>query len=72
MKEDIIVRPSPIRQTLGIRYLQVEPGRVPTLTRTFSNLTPHSLKVFLRYRHPPVVDRIRAIRNRPSLSSAAP
>jgi len=28
----------------------------------FSNLTPHPLKVFLSYSHPPVLDRIRAIR----------
>jgi STE24 endopeptidase len=27
-----------------------------------SNLTPHPLKVFLSYSHPPVLDRIRAIR----------
>jgi len=27
-----------------------------------SNLTPHPLKVFLAYRHPPVLERIRAIR----------
>ena len=27
-----------------------------------SNLTPHPLKVFLTYSHPPVLDRIRAIR----------
>jgi STE24 endopeptidase len=29
----------------------------------FSNLTPHPLKVFLSYRHPPTLERIRAIRN---------
>ena len=28
-----------------------------------SNLTPHPLKVFLTYKHPPVLERIRAIRN---------
>jgi STE24 endopeptidase len=28
-----------------------------------SNLTPHPLKVFLSYRHPPVLERIRVIRN---------
>ena len=28
-----------------------------------SNLTPHPLKVFLSYRHPPVLERIRAIRS---------
>ncbi|MCD5415719.1 M48 family metalloprotease [Candidatus Bipolaricaulota bacterium] len=27
-----------------------------------SNLTPHPLKVFLQYSHPPVLERIRAIR----------
>jgi STE24 endopeptidase len=27
-----------------------------------SNLTPHPLKVFLSYSHPPILDRIRAIR----------
>jgi len=37
-----------------------------------SNLTPHPLKVFLGYSHPPVLDRIRAIRERWSLRSAAP
>ncbi len=29
---------------------------------TLSNLTPHPLKVFLSYSHPPVLDRIRVIR----------
>ena len=29
-----------------------------------SNLTPHPLKVFLSYTHPPVLERIRAIRRR--------
>lgn len=29
-----------------------------------SNLTPHPLHVFLNYSHPPVLERIRAIRNR--------
>ncbi|MCK4422619.1 MAG: M48 family metallopeptidase, partial [Candidatus Omnitrophica bacterium] len=29
-----------------------------------SNLTPHSLKVFFEYSHPPVLDRIRAIKKR--------
>jgi STE24 endopeptidase len=29
-----------------------------------SNLTPHPLKVFLSYSHPPVLERIRAIRRR--------
>jgi STE24 endopeptidase len=29
-----------------------------------SNLTPHPLKVFLEYSHPPVLERIRAIRNK--------
>jgi STE24 endopeptidase len=28
-----------------------------------SNLTPHPLKVFLTYGHPPVLERIRAIRD---------
>ena len=28
-----------------------------------SNLVPHPLKVFLRYSHPPVLERIKAIRN---------
>jgi len=31
---------------------------------TLSNLTPHPLKVFLSYSHPPVLDRIQAIRKR--------
>ena len=30
-----------------------------------ANLTPHPLKVFLSYKHPPVLERIRAIRNLP-------
>jgi len=30
-----------------------------------SNLTPHSLKVFLDYSHPPVLRRIAAIRQLP-------
>jgi STE24 endopeptidase len=28
-----------------------------------SNLTPHKLKEFLKYSHPPVPDRINAIKN---------
>ncbi|WP_413853569.1 M48 family metallopeptidase [Candidatus Ruminimicrobium bovinum] len=28
-----------------------------------SNLTPHKIKVFLEYSHPPVLDRIKAIKN---------
>ena len=28
-----------------------------------SNLYPHSFKVFLEYSHPPVLERIKAIRN---------
>ena len=28
-----------------------------------SNLTPHPLKVFLEYSHPPVLERIKALRN---------
>ena len=28
-----------------------------------SHLTPHPLKVFLSYSHPPVIDRINAIEN---------
>jgi STE24 endopeptidase len=28
-----------------------------------SNLTPHPLKVFLSYSHPPVLERIKALRN---------
>lgn len=36
-----------------------------TLSRdNLSNLTPHPVKVFLDYSHPPVVDRIRALRSR--------
>jgi STE24 endopeptidase len=34
-----------------------------------SNLTPHPLKVFLSYSHPPVLDRIQAIRKHQSRSS---
>jgi len=37
---------------------------------TLSNLTPHPLKVFLSYSHPPVLDRIRAIREGWSLRCA--
>lgn len=35
-----------------------------------SNLTPHPLKVFLSYSHPPILERIRAIRNMSSESSS--
>ena len=35
-----------------------------------SNLTPHPLKVFLSYSHPPVLDRIRAIRKNAGMSSS--
>ena len=31
---------------------------------TLSNLTPHPLKVFLSYSHPPVLDRIDGIQKR--------
>ena len=31
-------------------------------TENLANLTPHPLKVFLSYSHPPVIERIRAIR----------
>lgn len=31
-----------------------------------SNLTPHPLKVFLQYSHPPILERIQAIRRTPS------
>ncbi|MBW1779714.1 MAG: M48 family metallopeptidase [Deltaproteobacteria bacterium] len=37
-----------------------------------SNLTPHPLKVFLSYSHPPVLDRIKAIRRHPSANSVRP
>lgn len=37
---------------------------------SLSNLTPHPLKVFLSYGHPPVLDRIRAIRERSSRTAA--
>ncbi|MFV9691116.1 MAG: M48 family metallopeptidase [Desulfobacteria bacterium] len=35
-----------------------------------ANLTPHPLKVFLTYSHPPVLERIRAIRRMPRQSAA--
>ena len=28
-----------------------------------SNLTPHWLNVFLNYSHPPVLDRVKALKN---------
>jgi STE24 endopeptidase len=28
-----------------------------------TNLTPHKMKVFMEYSHPPVLERIKAIRN---------
>lgn len=37
-----------------------------------SHLTPHPFYVFLNYSHPPVPDRIRAIRNRPATGSPNP
>jgi len=36
-----------------------------------SNLTPHPLKVFLSYSHPPVLERIRAIRARRSRAGSS-
>ena len=36
---------------------------------TLSNLTPHPLRVFLDYSHPPVLERIRAIRKLAGKSS---
>jgi len=38
-------------------------------TDNLSNLTPHPLKVLLSYSHPPVLERIRAIRNRARLEN---
>ncbi|MFH1996335.1 MAG: hypothetical protein ABIJ27_04970, partial [Candidatus Omnitrophota bacterium] len=32
------------------------------VVHNLGNLTPHPLKVFLQYSHPPVLDRIRAIK----------
>jgi hypothetical protein len=37
-----------------------------------SNLTPHPLKVFLSYSHPPVLDRIQALRKTPGAASPSP
>jgi len=37
---------------------------------SLSNLTPHPLKVFLSYSHPPVLDRIHAIRKHDSCPTA--
>ena len=37
-----------------------------------SNLTPHPLTVFLNYSHPPVLDRIRAIRKMHPQASTPP
>ncbi len=36
-----------------------------------SNLTPHPLKVFLEYSHPPVLERIRALFHKPNLEFKA-
>jgi len=43
----------PLSMIAALKKLSVE---------NLSNLTPHPLKVFLSYSHPPVLDRIRAIR----------
>ena len=45
---------------LGLKKLSVD---------NLSNLIPHPLKVFLSYSHPPVLERIRAIRARTSAPS---
>jgi STE24 endopeptidase len=43
----------PVSMIAALKNLSVE---------NLSNLTPHPLKVFLNYSHPPVLERIRAIR----------
>ena len=43
----------PLSMIAALKKLSVE---------NLSNLTPHPLKVFLSYSHPPVLERIRAIR----------
>ena len=43
----------PVSMIAALKKLSVE---------NLSNLTPHPLKVFLNYSHPPVLERIRAIR----------
>ena len=47
----------PVSMIEALKKLSVE---------NLSNLTPHPLKVFLNYSHPPVLERIRAIRRRSS------
>ncbi len=37
-----------------------------------SNLTPHPLKVFLQYSHPPILERVQAIRSRAILIDTPP
>ena len=49
----------PVAMIAALKKLSVE---------NLSNLTPHPLKVFLSYSHPPVLDRIRAIRSIPPQS----
>ena len=44
----------PVAMIEALKKLSVE---------NLSNLTPHPLKVFLSYSHPPVLERIRVIRN---------
>jgi STE24 endopeptidase len=44
----------PVAMIAALKKLSVE---------NLSNLTPHPLKVFLSYSHPPILERIRAIRS---------
>jgi STE24 endopeptidase len=46
-------REKPLSMIEALKKLTVE---------NLSNLTPHPLKVFMSYSHPPVLERIRAIR----------
>jgi STE24 endopeptidase len=53
----------PVSMILALKKLSVD---------NLSNLTPHPLKVFLSYSHPPILKRIQAIRQIVSPASAEP
>ncbi len=53
MSETLLLSATAITRAFTLKKLSVH---------NLSNLTPHPLYVFLNYSHPPVLERVRAIR----------